>query len=456
MDFHKYLLENVYKILDTTKKTCSVVALDGNGNVRLMAEYNSRNEYNLDPNNTIEIEYFVERSYLNPNYAEDSKIFGNLNLVYMLPGPGSTLKPITYAAVTSQTNSVDWASLRLHAPKSDFKSSNSRYYLIKEFGPDYKYPDNAPFKSICGDENGKDGWVDNDFYLYNSSNYYNALITYFGNYDIGELKKLSQIIEPTSDMSNYPIFEIDGKTYRFKNSPDKDRDNGILNTALKMNFKMNVALDSKDSTRFVSEEWMRSAKAANHPWVFPASSNAYLQQMRDLPSEALRLKQYTLGSSPLRITPLMMAEMYGRLYSLHPDFYACITKNENVPTEKWDVPKGKNEQDMFDFYKENLYQGMANCVTIGTASKHLSNVDKKGKYFLYAKTGTLTLSENIKDDRMLAVIITNRDLSQVTSPKDYKFYVVYFSFKQTGDMYNVSKIINQIIESKSFSTYMSI
>ena len=86
--------------------------------------------------------------------------------------------------------------------------------------------------------------------------------------------------------------------------------------------------------------------------------------------------------------------------------------------------------DMFDFYKENLYQGMANCVTIGTASKHLSNVDKKGKYFLYAKTGTLTLSENIKDDRMLAVIITNRDLSQVTSPKDYKFYVVYFSFKQ--------------------------
>lgn len=89
---------------------------------------------------------------------------------------------------------------------------------------------------------------------------------------------------------------------------------------------MKVALDAIDSTRFVSNEWLRNVKAANHPWVFPAASNAYFQQMRDLPSEALRLKQYTLGSSPLCITPLMMAEMYGRLYSMHPDYYACITK----------------------------------------------------------------------------------------------------------------------------------
>lgn len=450
----KDLLEKTYDILDDTKKTCSIVALDGDGNVRLMAEYNSRNDYNLDPNNTIAIERLVEQSYLNPNYSEDSKIFGNMNLLYMLPGPGSTLKPITYAAVTSQTDFVDWASLRLHAPNSKFLSGG--YYRMKEFGPDYKYSDKAPFKSISGDENGKGGWVDNDFYLYKSSNYYNALITYFGNYDIGELKNLSQIIEPTSNTSSYPVFELKGRTYKFKNSPKKGRQNSILNTALKLNFKMNVALDSKDSTRFVSEEWLHSAKVANHPWVFPASSNAYLQQLGDLPTEALRLKQYTLGSSPLRITPLMMAEMYGRLYSLHPDYYACITRNKNVHNDEWDVNDGKSQQEMFDFYKENLFKGMANCVTIGTAKDLLKGVNKKDKYFLYAKTGTLTLGENIKDDRMLAVIITNQDLSKVISPKDYKFYVVYFRFKQTGKMYNVSKVINEIIKSKSFIDYMSI
>ena len=450
----KDLLENVYDVLDETKKTCSVVALDGSGNVRLMAEYNSREEYNLDPNNTIAIERFVEQSYLNPNYSEDSKIFGNQNLVYMLPGPGSSLKPITYAAVTSQTTFVDWASLRLHAPSSEYLSSGD--YLMKEFGPDYKYLD-EPFTSPSSDESGEknSGWVDNNFYLYQSSNYYNALITYFGNYDNGDLKKLSNIIESTNDYTQYPIFELNGQTYRFKNSPYKYRQNGVLNIGLRQNFKMKVALDAIDSTRFVSNEWLRNVKAANHPWVFPAASNAYFQQMRDLPSEALRLKQYTLGSSPLCITPLMMAEMYGRLYSMHPDYYACITKNTNEHKEKWDVPEAMNQQTMFDFYKNNLFRGMANCVSKGTASDILSSVDKKGKYYLYAKTGTLKLSKKMKNDRMLAVIITNKDISQVSSPKDYKFYVVYFRFKQTGSMYNVSKIINQIIESKSFSTYMN-
>ena len=223
---------------------------------------------------------------------------------------------------------------------------------------------------------------------------------------------------------------------------------------------MNVALDSKDSTRFVSEEWLQGAKAANHPWVFPASSNAYLQQMADLPTEALRLKQYALGSSPLCITPLMMAEMYGRLYSLHPDFYACITKNENEHMERWDVPEGKTQKEMFDFYKKNLFKGMANCVTIGTAKKDLKDVNKKNRYFLYAKTGTLSLGERIAgkkiaDDKMLAVIITNRDLSKVENPNDYKFYVVYFRFKQTK-MDKVSEVINEIIKSKSFQDYMSI
>ena len=450
----KDLLENVYDVLDETKKTCSVVALDGSGNVRLMAEYNSREEYNLDPNNTIAIERFVEQSYLNPNYSEDSKIFGNQNLVYMLPGPGSSLKPITYAAVTSQTTFVDWASLRLHAPSSEYLSSGD--YLMKEFGPDYKYLD-EPFTSPSSDESGEknSGWVDNNFYLYQSSNYYNALITYFGNYENGDLKKLSNIIESTNDYTQYPIFELNGQTYRFKNSPYKYRQNGVLNIGLRKNFKMKVALDAIDSTRFVSNEWLRNVKAANHPWVFPAASNAYFQQMRDLPSEALRLKQYTLGSSPLCITPLMMAEMYGRLYSMHPDYYACITKNTNEHKEKWDVPEAMNQQTMFDFYKNNLFRGMANCVSKGTASDILSSVDKKGKYYLYAKTGTLKLSKKMKNDRMLAVIITNQDISQVSSPKDYKFYVVYFRFKQTGSMYNVSKIINQIIESKSFSTYMN-
>ena len=57
---------------------------------------------------------------------------------------------------------------------------------------------------------------------------------------------------------------------------------------------------------------------------------------------------------------------------------------------------------------------------------------------------------------MLAVIITNKDVTQVQSPDDYRFYVVYFRFKQAGKDIprEVVSILNKIIHSKSFQDYM--
>lgn len=422
-----------------------------------MAENNQRANYNLDPNDNEAIEDFIEQSYLNPNYSEESKIFGNQNLIYMLPGPGSSLKPITYAAVTSQvgTNVVNWPSLKLHAPDREYLSENKQYYQLLKYGPDYKYLPEAPFKSISEDENGDGTWVDNDFYLYKSSNYYNALVSYLGNFDIGDLGKISELIEPAKDATAYPVFQLNGRSYTFKKSPSNRRQNSVLNTGLSMNFNMSVADDDSIRTDFVSSRWMNGAKAVNHPWVFPATSNAYMSELGQLQTEALRLKQYTLGASPLRITPLMMAEMYGRLFSMHPDYYACITKENKHFNKKWESPNEVNRNDMFQFYQQNLFKGMYHCTTIGTAAKHLNGVNRNnGSYYLYAKTGTLTLSNKIKDDRMLAVIITNQDVLTAISPESFRFYVVYFRFKQTGDMYSISKILNQIIASKSFTTYM--
>ena len=451
----KELQEIVAQKFDAIGKTCSVVALDGNGNVRLMAEHNEREEYNMDPNDIISIENVVENSYLNPNYAIDSKIFGNQNLLYMLPGPGSSLKPITYAAVTSQISPqiINWSSLKLHAPSSEYLKNG--YFLMDKFGPEYVFNKKALFKSISGDETGIDGWVDNKFYLYKSSNYYNALVTYLGNYDRDDLRSINDIFSLVSDYSNYPIVQINGTNYCFKNVPSKRRQNSFLNTGLSINFDMNVSYDDKDSTRFVSSEWTNGINPIYHPWVFPASSNAFLRDMNALDSEAIRLKQYTLGSSPLRITPLMMAEMYGRLVSMRPDFHACITQNNNKFIQDWDVPTPMDRAGMFGFYQRELFSGMSQCVSIGTAHAPLSAVDTKGgSLHLYAKTGTLTLGEKIKDDRMLAVIITNQNILTAPSPDSLRFYVVYFRFKQTGSMYGISEIINDIISSKSFVSYM--
>ena len=445
----KDLQKSVYRIMKSTQKTLSVIAMDGLGNIRLMSDIHRNSRYNPDPNNTKQIEELVEYSYLNPNPSEDKKIFGNMNLVYMLPGPGSSLKPITYAAVTSQTNKINWSSLKLHQPEPKF--GDSRYYYMLSFGPSYKYSSKWPFKSLYGDETTESGWIDVNFYLRQSSNYYNALVTYLGNFSVEDFSNISHIIKPVNGYSDFPSFQLNGRTYAFRTAPSKDRDNSILNTGLAQNFKMNVVSDfTNNHEGFITKDWLGDAKASNHPWVFPAASTAYIKDFGAL-TESQWLKQYTLGSSPLRITPIMMAEMYGRLFSLHPDYQAHIIENTQRPTDKWD----SEQHDIFSFYKNSVYQGMKDCVLNGTATGTLKGVDThNGKYHLYAKTGTLTIRDDIDDDKMLAVVITNKDITKISDPENCRFFVVYFRYQQTS-LSNVHDIINEIMESQSFEQYMN-
>ena len=424
--------------------------MDGLGNVRLMIDNNSH----PNPNSPTEIEKFVENSYLNPNYDSDSRIFGNMNLVHMMPGPGSSLKPITYAAVTSQTKAINWSSLKLHKPNINpsiiiDKSTGKKKlrYKIKQFGS-YNYA-SEPFISIPDDEEGVEGWVNSDFYLYHSSNYYNALITYFGYFKSSDYNNLGHILKPTTSNKDYPILQIDGKLYTLNVAPDKNRYHCILNAGLKQNFQMSVSHDDKsDIKSFISDAFVApNTKVSNYPWLFPQLSSVYTTESREL-SEEQRLRQYTLGASPLKVTPIMMAEMYGRLFSMHPDYHAYVTENLKPFTSLW------NDPSLFSFYKQNLFRAMNKCTTIGTATI-LKHVNHSG-YYLYAKTGTLLGDESIRDDKMLAVIITNKDVTQVQSPDDYRFYVVYFRFKQAGKDIprEVVSILNKIIHSKSFQDYM--
>ena len=98
---------------------------------------------------------------------------------------------------------------------------------------------------------------------------------------------------------------------------------------------------------------------------------------------------------------------------------------------------------------------MKDCVLNGTATGTLKGVDThNGKYHLYAKTGTLTIRDDIDDDKMLAVVITNKDITKISDPENCRFFVVYFRYQQTS-LSNVHDIINEIIESQSFEQYMN-
>ena len=469
------LTECISDLLRKIGNDCSVVVMDGWGNVRLMADHKRSGA--IDPNNEDLINELAIQSYMNPNPETDQNLFGNLNLCYMKPGPGSSLKPITYAAVTSQSQDIIWPELELMSP-SQIKDTTvcrvvGKYYHVRKFGPQYKYSAKRPFKSIANDEKGIEnngiGWINNEFYLYQSSNYYNALITYLGHYD-NLANAENHIFTVSSNANDFPRFRTKkgGRIYTFREAPQA-KSNQILFDGLTKNFKVPTFTGYVDTLRyeFINHAYYRrnnvesKSKLANRfSWVFPQASTIYDYEMKDselTPTE--RLRQYTLGSDPIKVTPIKMAEMYGKLFSLHPDFHASITPRTTGFTEPWLDRSGNPSEKFFNFYRENLYRGMEKCVQIGTA-KYLTK-DIKG-YHLYAKTGTLSLRDGVNDDRMLAVIISNQNLIDnevIKSSDDYKYMVVYFRFKQLdpelGHFWNtVNEIIKEIINSNSFNNYM--
>ena len=144
--------------------------------------------------------------------------------------------------------------------------------------------------------------------------------------------------------------------------------------------------------------------------------------------------------------------MYGKLYSLHPDYHASIIPNNRQFSEKWRNSDGEYEQAIYNFYQRNLFMGMKDCIQNGTAKVHLQNLPTQ--YYYYAKTGTLLGTNAKHDDRMLAVIIAKQPVETIANPDELKFYVVYFRYKQSGDMPKVRDIVKHIVESESFNFYM--
>lgn len=442
----------------------SVVAMDGHGNVRLMADYKGRH-YILDPNDDERISSLIEQTYLNPVPHEDRKWFGNMNLYYMLPGPGSSLKPLTYAAVTSQSigyDGFDWESLRLKASGSVIHK-----YGVEELDYDIGKPKaKQGWHSPPNDEMGDGIWIDNHFYLKRSSNFYNALVTYIGMTDM-TADKARTMINPAADY--YPVISLGGLLSSGSlRHPMAERLEGRLPlfSGLNRNLGLTVAtgriLDQQSAEShacFISSQLFNADARPEdtYVWVYPNASSAYYSAFNQL-AKPHRLRQYTLGASPLQLTPLKMAEMYGRLFSQSRDYYAHITPMYETPRSHWATSNGVSPEQLFHFYQRTLFTGMKQCYESGTGLSMILPSQLPSEYHYYMKTGTLNIDENHPSDRLLAVIITDRDVCTASSPSDYHFYVVYFRYVQSKGIdlkTQTTATLQQIIQSNSFQEYFN-
>ncbi len=494
-----------------------ITVIDSRGRIRAINDFDLKSRDQIkrrNPNNWKSIGDIQRFLYLDQSRKAEREVLGNLNLLKLPVGPGSTIKPIVFTAVSSQSASVPWDNLRqVEAYPSDsisFKDEKGKWWL-------HKYAE----LSLRGKKDKKAGWLlkDSEFnnysqkeYLIHSKNIYHSLIVYLGSYNKADLKKIrtpQKLLKPAVTAKSFPVFTLGG-TEKWTFDPNKapqnsDTDtmsffgngNSAMSEGLKKNFNLITGKEESGILQNIdfSKDSILYKNKGNAFFAFPETSNFFQKDRTATKKENfnIAIHQTSLGGDPIYVTPLKMAEMFGALAKFDKEFQLSLndSPSSSIPVFDTDPEWGSSYH---DFVKSNIYKPLNDVPKIGTA-KSLGNIlpdikSKNPKYYYYAKTGTLgnALKGQVKilyvieedgikkdkyrdkvkvkdedkyrmDDRLLALIISKKDLSslsleeQATNP----FYVIYFSQLNFGDhdWSLISKIITTIEGSIIFKQFMN-
>ena len=190
--------------------------------------------------------------------------------------------------------------------------------------------------------------------------------------------------------------------------------------------------------------------------------------------------------SAWEVTPLSMAEMYGKMVRLSSMYNFSFIPNAIKTTAVKDIGVGNAA---FINAEPIKYLGMSQCFNNGTAHSKdgKNNLRKKGmpynsdsgsivynnkNYYIYAKTGTTNevfyVRNNVRystgsqggiierpDLRRMAIIISDRQLC--ADNEDAKFIIMYFAidYYKENFLSTVYECIAEVIASDAFSAYMN-
>lgn len=483
-----------------------LIVADGNGHIKAMVTAKNANRdlgyREIDPNDTEEMNRVMDNYYLNGDYRSEERTFGDLNLLYLKNGPGSSVKPITFDAVASQV-AYDWKKLRLYVNIQDQglktrKRPNSQT-LAYIYTPTYSHA-KLGFQSLYGDEIGNNGYTDIVRYMEKSSNYFNSLMVYMGfykpDYLLSELENVekgrkSDLFKPYRPNAeyNFPAFTLKNPKgegiYCFANWLTDDNmprhDAGTLSEGYERNFGLlsdypqNIGMSrivEERNLRLTGNDPIDMEKAYNdYPFVFPQIS--YLPD-RDRTSKSgarTSIRSTTLGGYPFRLTPLKMAEMYGRLFTQNRSFKLTLDPNMQQEFEPFVMDAGYegNKAEYYDLLSNNLFAGMEKVTRrFGTARALEATAERLEDmgYHLYAKTGTISSkSKNgtSAETKLLAVIISKHRLHGMEKTDNYdkllknnRFYVMYFVNDNGMHNYNIiNASIRTIVANPEFIKYMN-
>lgn len=436
-----------------------ICVADGNGRLVAMADF-IKGLKRPNPNDKAGFNKTIvgENGFVSQSLLR--KQIGNVNLLRMNPGPGSTFKPIVFSAIASQLN-IDWDAF-----SSDGFSVPQNYYGGERVA-EYDFEKNNGHIASVSD------------YLKYSDNYYHSNVLLLGSYPKQDLNTILQKNflgnKPDSGF-HWPWFSYAGKQYWL---------DGFENWPGYKNGKANFGLDSSFTAIGLNNNYGIFTHAANKSFdgfTSPYDSNLLMNAGKKsgfiLPEYALFDQQGTnvnrknpydvfatcfrghvKGSSQVLVPPVKMLEAFGKLVTQNKNYSLTLNPYASSPGfAAFAVDSAINYNAFLSLVKDGIFTGMKEVLNSGTAAGLGALLKNKSPYYYYAKTGTTGDNELKTKSKLLAFVISKKDLSNPGfNFRNNKFYTIYFTSQNGPAKQNEqfqSEVIQFVQRSASFSRYM--
>ena len=453
----------------------SAVAADGDGNIRLMQDIVS-NRKTIDPNDRRSIYNLEQKHFFFSNTRNERDQWGNTNLMTMSLGPGSSIKPLVFATAASSVN-AGWEKLRWYPSGTDQKRY-AGFKLDKDWENDEHY-----FPELMNPVG----------YIEASSNFYHSMVLFLSSYNKGAFQKdgsysLKNVLSNNRKSNAFPRIGFDGQEYRLptykgrksnwpktaNNDFSKSffgNENSVLCNGLEWNANLRVKDKDKNDFTPTSYAHINFSDSALYASLEKRSTSAYLWSYPEVSYFLQSLRAYneinqnfnlgfktpTLGGYPYQISPYKMLEMYSSLFKQNRNYKLKMLPN-TAKTRPWKIDSSWRSNEYKEFLASQVFTGMKQVVEGGYGTAKALRGIGGGKYFVYAKTGTINEQGSLsKNSRRLIVVLSDKDVTQAENIGRSKTYSFYFTIENAQDFdWNILKsIINSSINSTSFKNYFA-
>lgn len=159
------------------------------------------------------------------------------------------------------------------------------------------------------------------------------------------------------------------------------------------------------------------------------------------------------------VAPAKMLEAFGKLISQSRNYALTLDPYATASVfSSFDVDNTIPYNSYLSIIRENVFRGMKEALFRGTAARLGGMLKDGAPYYYYAKTGTTGDDEVKTKSKLLAVIISSKD---VTDPdfnfRNNNFYTIYFTSQNGPAKQNEefqAEVIRYLQQSPAFNKYM--